>query len=351
MEAKDKIIKMFKGLSETNRELLLQELSIQNASLNSQPKDEPSNCCPYCKSRLIIKNGKRGELQKYRCKLCRHIFTSRSGTVLHKMQKRDKFEYYKTLMEESYMSLKEIASKVGISHQTAFDWRHKILSAVEGDSDGKFEGIAEIDDVWFLYSQKGRKGLKYSRKRGGSHRQGDNDYQAKLLIAADREEHLSLSLIRVGRMTKADLERKVGDKFSENCTLVSDKHRSISAFAKSEGVEHVKFKSSDHTAGGEHHVQSVNNIASGMKSLVNHRFRGVSTKYLQSYANWYKACAKGDGFVNLTPKINTHEIHVNREGIYKRFIANYSKRTYRCPIKRSFATAYGDNKIPAFNYI
>jgi len=249
------------------------------------------------------------------------------------------------------MSLKEIASKVGISHQTAFDWRHKILSAVNVDTDDKFEGIAEIDDVWFLYSQKGRKGLKYSRKRGGSHRQGDNDFQAKLLITADRAERLSLSLIRIGRMTKTDLERKVGDKFSETCTLVSDKHRSISAFAKSEGIEHVKFKSSDHTAGGEYHVQTVNNTASGMKSMVNHRFRGVSTKYLQSYANWYKACTKGDGFVDLTSRVEAHEIHVNREGIYKRFIANYSKRTYRCPVKRSFTTAYKDNKMPMLNYI
>lgn len=56
--------------------------------------------------------------------------------------------------------MKEIARKVGISQQTAFDWRHKILSAVEGVSDCKFKGIAEIDDVWFLYSQKGRKGLR-----------------------------------------------------------------------------------------------------------------------------------------------------------------------------------------------
>jgi hypothetical protein len=105
------------------------------------------------------------------------------------------------------------------------------------------------------------------------------------LVAADREEHLSPVLIRVGWMTKADLKRKVGYKLSKNCTLVSDKHRSISAFARSEGVVHVKFKSSNHTARG-----------------------------------------------------------------YKRFIANYSKLTYRCPVKKSFATAYADNQMPAFNY-
>lgn len=351
MEAKTEIINMFKELSEKDRELLLQELSIQNTSLSSDHKEETSGSCPYCNSALIVKYGKRGELQKYRCKSCRHIFTPRSGTVSHKIQKRDKFEYYRKLMGKSYMSLKEIADKVGISHQTAFDWRHKILSSIDVGTDGQFKGVAEIDDIWFLYSQKGRKGLKYTRKRGGSHKQGDNDFQAKLLIAADRDKQLALSLIRVGRMTKADLERKVSDKFSEGCILVSDKHRSISAFAKSEGVEHISFKSSEHTAGGEYHVQTVNNIASRIKALVNQRFRGVSTKYLQSYANWYKACSKGNGITEVSRKLDIHRIHVNREGIYKRFIENYSRRTYRCPVQRSFVTAYKDDKMPYFNYI
>ncbi len=51
--------------------------------------------------------------------------------------------------------------------------------------------------------------------------------------------------------------------------LVSDKHRSISAFAKAENVKHVSFISSKHTAGGEFHVQNVNNMASRLKSIVN----------------------------------------------------------------------------------
>jgi len=33
---------------------------------------------------------------------------------------------------------------------------------------GDFENITEVDDIWFLYSQKGRQGLKYSRNRGGT---------------------------------------------------------------------------------------------------------------------------------------------------------------------------------------
>jgi hypothetical protein len=58
-----------------------------------------------------------------------------------------------------------------------------------------------------------------------------------------------MSLVRIGRLKKADIERKVSGRFSGDCKLVSDKHRSIAAFAKSENVKHISFKASEHTAG------------------------------------------------------------------------------------------------------
>ena len=194
-------------------------------------------------------------------------------------------------MLEAYDPIKKIAMKVGISIQTAFDWRHKILAGMIKD-DKSFKGVTEIDDIWFLYSQKGRKGLKYSRKRGGSKRAGDNDFQAKLLITADRNRTTDMSLACIGRLSKADIEGKVSGRFSDDCVLVSDKHRSIAAFAKSEHLKHISFKASQHTAGGEYHVQNINNMAANLKAIINHTLRGVSTKYLQNYATWYQLISK-----------------------------------------------------------
>ena len=87
------------------------------------------------------------------------MFTSQTGTSFHKIQKPDQFKAYKALMLDNYIPLRKMASKVGISIQTAFDWRHKILS---GPSDGmdRFESITDMDNSWFLYRQKGRKGKK-----------------------------------------------------------------------------------------------------------------------------------------------------------------------------------------------
>lgn len=354
MSAHAEILRLFKSLSEQDRISVLAELDKAGAYQPPVQSDQAAGSCPYCESKLFIKHGKRNGTQKYKCKGCCKIFTLKTGTSFHRIQKREKFELFKSLMLEAYYPIRQMAGKVGITVQTAFDWRHKVLSGMAKD-DVRFKGTTEIDDIWFLYSQKGRKGLKYSRKRGGSKRAGDNDFQAKLLITSDRNKTTDMSLVRIGRLKKEDMVRKLSGRFSEGCTLVSDKHRSIGAFAKYENLAHVSFKAADHTAGGDYHVQNVNNMAVGLKNLINRSLRGVSTKYLQNYANWFKLRNEKMNLDEMERSLgkekNLVTIHVNRESIYKGFIAKYSKRTYRCPVVRSFRTALNDETLAKLNLI
>jgi len=301
--------------------------------------------CPFCGSSEYSKNGCRGTLQRYKCKRCNKVFTGKTGTFIHGIKKGKKFDKYFKLMFEQYLPLEVISKKVGISMQTAFDWRHKILSGLKTIPE-EFKGITEVDDVWFLYSQKGRKGLKYSRKRGGSSRKGDNGYQVKLLMTADRDKQKDLSVVKIGRISKSDIQRKIGGKFNESCILVSDKHRSISSFAKAENIKHISFKTKSHTAGKEYHIQNINNMATRLKKVVNHQLNGISTKYLQNYSNWFgqmeeiKNETKGMQATKkkLLKSKDTWDKFVSTEKEYKEFIEKYSKRTYRCPTKRVWET-------------
>jgi transposase-like protein len=345
MNIQEQIIKLFESLNFEERSLVIEELCKVKEVNNEQHKDNPIDSCPYCSSKFLIKNGHRGLMQRYKCNTCEKTFTGVSGSCFHGIKKISKFEQYGQLMFDQYLPITKMAEKIGISVQTSFDWRHKILSGLNSENK-EFKGITEIDDVWFLYSQKGRKGLKYSRKRGGSKRRGDNKFQVKMLITADRQTTTDFSVTKIGRISKSDLDRKVGGKFNKSCTLVSDKHRSISAFAKSEKIPHVNFKASDHTAGGEFHVQTVNNLASRMKTIVNHQFIGVSTKYLQNYSNWFAMKEKLKSEKNRSVKLE-EEMELNKkawgvftniEGSYKVFIENQSERTYRCPTKRNWSS-------------
>lgn len=345
MQVQEKIKQLFDKLDMEEQQKMLKTLGNRKQRKDSKGKQYAVKGCPYCESTHYSKNGKRGAMQRYICKSCEKIFTGKTGTFLHGIKDDKKFEQYFKLMFEQYLPIKVMSEKIGISIQTAFDWRHKILSGLNIRA-VEFNGITEIDDIWFLYSQKGRKGLKYSRNRGGSRRQGDNNYQVKLLITADRQNEKDMSVLKIGRISKSDIQRKIGGKFNESCTLVSDKHRSISAFAKSEGIRHKSFISSKHTAGKDYHVQTVNNMATRLKSVINHQLRGVSTKYLQNYSNWFgqmeEVKNQPESIPNLKKNLlkrkNTWDTFTHIEKDYKKFIKTYSERTYRCPTKRAWKT-------------
>jgi transposase-like protein len=341
VEIQDKIQQLFGKLGKAEQRKVLRSLENKNQSMDSRGNQLSVKVCPYCQSTDFCKNGNRGVIQRYLCRNCKKIFTGKTGTVIHGVNDQKKFERYFKLMFEQYLPLHVMSKKIGISIQTAFDWRHRILGSLHITTD-EFNGITEIDDIWFLYSQKGRKGLKYSRIRGGSNHKGDNNFQVKLLITADRENEKDMSVLKIGRISKADIQRKIGGKFNESCTLVSDKHSSIAAFAKHEGIKHESFISKDHTAGKDYHVQNVNNMATRLKDVINHRLRGVSTKYLQNYSNWFgqveeiKNQPKGIKNIKKTLMKNKEawDKFNHAEKLYKKFIKGYSKRTYRCPTKR-----------------
>ncbi len=352
------IKELFNMLSPSEQQGLLSELSLGEA--HCQPAEGIVASCPFCHNVRFVKNGRHKGHSRYKCKSCNRNFSANTGTAFQGIKKVDKFNQYKTIMfEEGLISLKKMAKRIGISNQTAFDWRHKILSTLKPDDVG-FRGIAEMDDVWFLYSQKGRKGLDYSRKRGGSSRQGDNDFQVKMLVTADRKQAQDLSVVRIGRIKSSDINRKVGNRIGVGCTLVSDKHRSIASFAKQNKIKHVSFIASKHIADADHHVQKVNNIASRLKDQTNHICRGVSTKYLQSYANWFQFIEAHKKEANIVEEVNkslsnNHKAwntFVNIEPLYKQFIKEYSKRTYRCPIKRHWKSQRRDAvEIELFTYL
>lgn len=341
MKVSQQIKLLFNMLTQVERDKLISELSTEKSQ--TQRVDGNVNSCPYCGNDHFVKNGKSKGNTRYKCKSCNRNFNSFTGTAYQGIKKQDKFEYYKTILfTEGLLSLEKMSKRVGISIQTAFDWRHKILSTIKPEQ-MNFTGITEMDDVWFLYSQKGRKGLKYSRKRGGSKRKGDNDFQVKMLVTTDRAKTLDLSVTRIGRIKSDDITSKVGNRIGTDCTLVSDKHRSISSFAKKNNIKHISFKATEHIADKDHHVQLANNMASRLKDQTNHTCRGVSTKYLQSYANWFQFTEtyKNSDIVLLAEKAmlsnnKTWNTFTNIEPLYEQFIKENSKRTYRCPTKRSW---------------
>ena len=94
-------------------------------------------------------------------------------------------------------------------------------------------------------------------------------------------------------------------------------------------------------------------MATRLKKIVNHQLRGVSTKYLQNYSNWFGQIEdiKNDpkGIQNLKKTLmqrkEAWDTFTNTENDYKDFIKTYSERTYRCPTKKSWKTIISDHSL------
>jgi hypothetical protein len=56
-----------------------------------------------------------------------------------------------------------------VTHVTLFYWWHKILAALKQIPTEAFQGIVEMDETYFLFSEKGKRKIteRKPRKRGG----------------------------------------------------------------------------------------------------------------------------------------------------------------------------------------
>jgi len=350
MQIIEQIKALFLKLSKDDQKKTLDELQLKEVVIPDYEKTE----CPFCKSEKIIKYGKSKGHRRYMCKSCNRTFSALTGTFMHNIKKKEKMlKYGEILKEEGLISIEKIAEKVGVSTPTAFQWRHKILLTIPKKKE-KFEGETQMDELWFLYSQKGRKGLKYSRKRGGSKRQGDNDFQVKLLTATDKKQ-IVMKVSRIGRISKQDIIQAVGDKFKTSEKLVTDGHNSYKSFAKEAKIEHISFIAKNHKAETGENVQYVNNLAGRLKTIINYVLRGVSTKYLQLYSNFFSYVEKNEFDIldtNMYKNTNIWDSFTNIEKMYENYIQKKSVRTYRCPTKKTWKSQnWNSDVIKEYSYI
>ena len=339
------IISLIPELSFEDLFLLREKISVETLKQRQEIREslvKKVDCCPHCGGAKFIKWGHYKGENRYFCSGCSRTFTATTGTPLHWLKKPDAFLDYATVMfSDGFNSVQTQAERVGISPTTAFEWRHRALISL-GREAPVFKGVTEMDDVWFRYSQKGRKGLKYSRKRGRSSHQGDNNFVSKLLVTKQRDAELDISFVKIGRLSAQDISAKLGGKFEKTATIISDKHPSIQKFAIDEGIEYQSFKASEHSKNQTIHVQTVNQIAGSLHTGLNRVLRGVSSKYLQNYATWFSITEKYKSskekvkniIIDCISNIKAWDMNTNIEKLYEQFLQKHSVRTYRCPTQK-----------------
>jgi transposase-like protein len=309
--------------------------------------------CPDCFSSHIVKNGKRKGIQKYVCRDCKKNFNYKTNTVLSKVQKLNKWnEFVEDFISLNITSLKGLKKKLNISEQTAFNWRHKLLSAIFLKTNPKFANeTVEFDETYLRLSRKGRRNMAITDKPGYREwrrkLEGDSPYNVKVFFAFGRDSRqLDVCQSHTGRTSLIDMKNYfTADKFKD-ISVYSDGHNTYRSFFKSNHIPHGEFRSSQHVSllNKDIHNQAVNSYIRGFKYFVNEHMRGVSTKYLEFYVKWYQfinesklqAFKKEEVRFNLTDEVCDNlvedrfgfELYRQSEVGFVRFLQNNGRTNY-----------------------
>ena len=128
-----------------------------------------------------------------------------------------------------------------VTHVTLFYWRHKILAALKQIPTEAFQGIIEMDETYFLYSEKGRRNISERKphKRGGKAKyRGISNDQICVLVARDRQKMTFSGVLGRGRIRTTKLDEAIGSHLSDLNVLRTDSWRAFSSYANSKGLVH-----------------------------------------------------------------------------------------------------------------
>lgn len=253
--------------------------------------------CPICGGTHVRRNGKRKNgSQKFICVDCKKTFSIRKNSIFSGTRKPMAIWHeYMVCMAEG-LTLDESAERCGISHKTAFTWRHKILDAMsKSDDECGLEGIVEADETFLTVSYKGdaakfssgeinRKARKHG---GGNHKRGLSDELVCIPCAVDRKGNAVSKVAKLGKCSSEALESVLGGRISAESTLCSDEDKSYRKFSKHNNLKLVQIKGGK-SVKGIFHIQHLNAYHSKLKTFVA-SFKGISSKYLNNYLVWNNA--------------------------------------------------------------
>lgn len=231
--------------------------------------------CPNCNSNHFIRFGKSKNTQRYKCKTCNKTFKDTTDTSLHWLHKKCKVAKYLEALRQG-LSVRKAAKHAGISKNTSFAWRHKFLSSLAEKPKTIIEKTVTGTAIIRLpYSAKGRK--KEPEK---------NNSPSNSLIIIGEEIH-SINKLNTKR-ARFSASTLLSTYFPYGMTATISNRDTHRLLKNTPSVTIITNKSiakqyTDNTK------QSIIELQLWMK-----RFRGVATKYLQQYWEWYSYLKKSN---------------------------------------------------------
>lgn len=310
----DVLKQLFSNLSDEDKHTFLTSIA-QMGQVKKIVAPKEITCCPHCQSTHFVKNGKECGNQRYLCRGCKKSFVEQTGTILYGSQKDiEVWEKYIHCMMEKY-SLRKCAAVCGINLTTAFEWRHKILGALQNMmNEVELDGIVQADETYSTISYKGNhKNFNLPRpahKRGTrATKRGISKDQVCVPCGVNLDGLSIAKISNLGKPSLKDLQKVLNSKIAKNSVFVTDSLRPYQKLSLDMSLSHIRILRGKRAV-GTFNIQTINSYPSHLKNMLVHRFKGVATKYLNNYLVYHN-------FVNFAK-----DSLENKEAVLLDFIRN-----------------------------
>lgn len=293
---------MVKRLNGRQRKILAADLAaielVPAATEVAERRVEGGAACPHCAGSHIVKNGSSGGMQRYLCRTCRKTFNGLTGTPLARLRMKGKWLGQAEALRDG-LSLTQVEERLSIARTTAFRWRHRFLVLPKDLRAELLTGVAEADETYFLRSSKGyRSGLdRKPRRRGGAaSRPGVSSEQVPVLVARDRAGGTADFILKSD--DSDHIVEKLKPILPKDAILCTEGNSVMMATGRKLAVEHHAVNvAAGIRVDGPWHVQNVNSYHSRLKTWLR-RFKGVATRYLDSYLGWFRAIDRSPAVIS-----------------------------------------------------
>lgn len=241
----------------------------------------PHPACPRCKSPRAAKDGRTpAGRQRFRCRACGAGFTSLTGTVFE-YGKKDLATWVRFVELMTWnVPLEAAAELCGVTHQTAFEWRHRVFATVDGYQDRiVLGGRVWIDEV-YVNDTDLSKGYGQARKRGLS------GQKLCIAIAIDASKNPVAVVCGHGKPSAKGIKTALGSHLAEGSTVVHDKERAHNGVIADRKCGSEAYKADVTDPAYLDAMEMANNLSSWLKRYL-WRFTGMDPANLQSYLNWF----------------------------------------------------------------
>lgn len=299
--------------------------------------------CPHCQSLNIVKNGhNKNKVQIYKCKDCKKKFNACSCTLAaHIKLTYEQLTIFFECMNDK-LSIRKTAVKMKVNPNTVFLLRHKVLDCISEIRENiKLKGTVEADETYESINLKGTKTNNMPRfskprsSKGGSKR-GISNHQVCIASAIDEYDNCFLEIVGTGPITSDEVELAFSGKIENVTTFVTDCKSSYEKFMSKNNIKLEQVKSGTYVNSNGYNLATINSLHSEWSTFLSH-FKGVSTKHLQHYLDWF--CFQK--FIDYTVHILQQPLTMMKKSIIKKCSVS-SSNIYNNSSSIDFHSVYAD---------